>query len=391
MAFLDDLAAGRIGLQVRPPGSLTVTEQGERAAVLHDPEHDLDWWFFFFPELYLDLAPDHAASHDRDIHRHARQVFDAMFELQRGQAGRAEMGPRTADPKWTPVVEIERFELDGAPALSVLHRMQYQPGAESILGHTLIPVEGGLFEARWLAAATMTGIRESVLGIKLLSKRSDVEEIDPSIMPSQEEIDDPALDAEFPNHPLSLARAAKRWHERAQVRVDRRAAAPLRDPVILRPIECSLSAPPRFTPGDTATDGGDVFCRLDRVSFCGTDGVDQIFVGRTGARVRGLAVGRRLAKLARDRSRTIFEQMGHDDVRCEVRPLDAVPPSVEVITEGEPQNPGAGRGRMLWRWFLDDSGRAWTIAFRTTVALPLDEIAEEVAAVARSWKRLDRG
>lgn len=140
--------------------------------------------------------------------------------------------PRTDDATWSPMIEFERFDVAGGVALTVLHRMSYQPGHEVVMGHTLVPVRRGLFEARWLFTAGLTGYRETMLHAQ--QDRGTDEE--PSRL-SQQAMDDSAHDASFPEHPLTLARAARSWHAHGRLRVTE---PPPRSQSGSRTIEASL-------------------------------------------------------------------------------------------------------------------------------------------------------
>src|SRR4051794_14780565 len=73
---------------------------------------------------------------------------------------------------------------------------------ELVMGHLLVPLQGGLFEARPFGQGRnpVTGVRESALMI-LRGTQGFL---------SQAEYDDPAHDAQFPDHPVSQVRHALR-------------------------------------------------------------------------------------------------------------------------------------------------------------------------------------
>jgi hypothetical protein len=357
MAFLDELASGALGLAATPPAHWTMTAHGEASAAFVDRERHTGWWLYFFRDLHLDLDPAHDALLARDVARHARLLFDTLFAQS---TDRKLPAPRTADASWSPVIEVERDEL----GLGVLHRMQYEPGRESVMGHTLVPVEQGLFEARWFCREpAATGYREVAA---VLKSGKD------GLLP-QQAYDDPALDEPFPHHPLSRARAAKLWPEEAGLRVIAPApAAPGGDVTLAT--GCTIAAPPRFRLQRSLD-------LLARVSFSGTDGIDRLVVSRGKEPLR--AAG--LVQLAADQSRSLYERSGLVNVTCEAGPDGD---GVLVVTEGDASVPGVGRTRAVARWFVDDEGVVWSICIATTVAVPLDELRDDVAAVARSWRRV---
>jgi hypothetical protein len=159
------------------------------------------------------------------------------------------------------------------------------------MGHTLVPVRRGLFEARWLFTAGLTGYRETMLHAQ--QDRGPDEE--PSRL-SQQAMDDPAHDASFPEHPLTLARAARSWHAHGRLRVTE---PPPRSQSGSRTIEalgCAITPPPRFVFSDVRSDDDQTTAVFTRVAFAGTDGVEHLFVTRTSDRIRGLAVASRLVR-----------------------------------------------------------------------------------------------
>jgi hypothetical protein len=60
-------------------------------------------------------------------------------------------------------VSIEQVRVAGVDALTVVHRMSYEMGHEVIMGHLRVPVRTGMIEFRIIAAARLTGGRESIL------------------------------------------------------------------------------------------------------------------------------------------------------------------------------------------------------------------------------------
>jgi len=191
--------------------------------------------------------------------------------------------------------------------------------------------------------------------------------------------DDPAHDAAFAEHPLTRARAAKRWHQIGCSIVE--PAPPARNTdVSLAPLPCVVSVPPRFMLQDVSREDGAVFCRT---SFAGTDGVDRLIVCRTSERIRGIAVARRLAGFAREHARLLYQQSRLTNVMCDVIAGDGDP---VIVTEGEPGGVGNGRARAVWRFFRDADGYVWYVAIATTVAVPVAEMVEDVASVVRSWR-----
>jgi hypothetical protein len=383
MTLLDQLATGELGVVAVPPAHLTVEAHTPTSIKFRADEPGAGFWFLFFPSVHLDLRTSHLAQLERDAHRTARAMFDSMFAQLAAAAGPRDKDPlfdrppRTADATWTPIIEIEPLQLGAATALSVLHRVAYQPGHETVMGHTLLPAPGGLFEARWFFSSRSTGTRESTL---LIASGN------PGFL-QQQAYDDPVHDERFPAHPLSRARAAKRWHHGGRLRLKAMCEWPPAGPFTIDPLGCTITAPPRFLPSSRVEIGGDVACMFTRLSLSGNDGVEQLFVARGNSALRGADPSGQLLSLAGEQARVWYTLLGYTDVDCQVRPLDSATASVEVLLEARAREPGGIRRRAAAQWFLDDTGRPWWIAITSTVAVPLAEITEEVHAMVRSWHR----
>lgn len=382
MGLLADLASGKLGLVVAPPDHLTI-EAENATSVSFNAVPGQGWWLFFFPDLHLDLDAAHDAVLDRDLKRHTRVLFETMFaQLAASTDEPSDRPPRTDDASWSPLIEFERFDVAGGAALTVLHRMSYQPGHEVVMGHTLVPVRRGLFEARWLFQASLTGYREAMLH----DRGADNE---PSRL-SQQAMDDPVHDASFPDHLLTLARAARSWHVHGGLRVTE---PPLRLQSGSRTIEalgCTITPPPRFVFSNVRSEDGETTAVFTRVSFAGTDGIEHLLVTRTADRIRGLAIATRLLRNARTMA-SVFAGSGYTDVECDARLVEGEAPSVAVTLEGSPESPGQPRGRMVARVLRDRAGQVWWVALDTTVAVPLAELADEVDAVVATVDVITEG
>src|SRR5262245_29647082 len=120
-------------------------KDGADAANLIDRERGIGWYVFFFRGIRLDLSEGARAWLRRNVENHAVYLLLNM--------ARRETGPDTESPQEpparSPLISCEHITVDGAPALSIIHRMMYRPGLEILMGHVLVPVTEGLFEVRW--------------------------------------------------------------------------------------------------------------------------------------------------------------------------------------------------------------------------------------------------
>lgn len=205
----------------------------------------------------LDLSSEHEALLRSDLERDARWRFERAFvELAQDPTLELPMrpdAPRTADPAWSALVEAEPVPLAGGRALRAVHREAYQPTLEIAHGRLLVPIATGLLELVHTAVSRQTGGKEAVLMDErmrtLLRPGMDPREV----MPGQRVIDDPALDARFPEAPLARIRAAQQALLDPAARrlvVTRATATPELDAierhdVVVPEARCVLTPPPR--------------------------------------------------------------------------------------------------------------------------------------------------
>jgi hypothetical protein len=372
-SFLDDLAGGRLGIAVVPPPHLMLTEQGPSWARLSDRESDISWTYAFH-QLRLDLGADQWARLRVDAERQARLLFASMARTQ---------PPRTADPEWTPLVELERFELPDGAGLTVLHRTHYEPGFETVTGHTLIPAAAGLFEARWVTRARQTGGRESVL---TLQSRLDG---GPPV-PGQAYLDDPSFDSRFPEHPLTTARAASSWWRGGRVVLTAPAPIPHRGEIHLPSVHCAVTPPPRFMLSRVVSSDWGECCYFDRVSFSGFEGIDRLAISRNNEWLGISGATGALAPHGEQHARHLLR--GHTDVTCssmvapprlpDGRPRD---PAVMVLAEGTDSE--RVRTRLAWHWSIDSTGQVWSLGILSNAAVPVAELLRDLDMTRTSLRQ----
>lgn len=225
-------------------------------------------------------------------------------------------------------MDVEFLKIGGASALRTVHRMSYEPGNEMIMGHFLVPLRRGLFEARVVSIDQLTGYRESALFLLKRMGRlppNDEEELKRLVaVLRQADFDDPQHDDSFPNHALSRTRAAMRWlYTESGLHVTEMPAPYGSGKVELPRLGCALVPPPRFV-YDSAIDASqkescESFCR---VSFCGTDGVERLLVNRWSLPAQGLASD--LPRVAESFARELHEASGVEDMRLTVEALPSI-------------------------------------------------------------------
>ena len=375
--MLSDLAQGRLGLTLALPPGVEVQADRPHSAELVGGEPAEKWWLFHWPGRRFDLSTEHWDDLRAHAEHHARAMFEVAFA---GQDHPQDAKPRTADPSWSPLVDFERIELDGAAALQSVHRMVYDAGRDVMLGHLLVPLSSGLFEARVLTVDTMTGVRESALMLVFADQEGKgLEELHGSIDPRR--FDDPEHDAKFPDHCLSRARASLRWMREAS-RVQAGWTPVPAGEVELPEVGCALVPPPRFVL-ETQDDGRASF---ERVSFCGTDGVDQLFVAHDAkARIPDADAEGWAERHARQTH--VDADVKNVQVATSSHTLPDGRVDVLAIVEGDGRQ-GPLRNAM-W-WIRAGEGGAHCLSLIGSAAVPATVLAESLAAVAASWRAIDR-
>lgn len=379
LAALRDGTFG-IRLDAGVPSSLELSSDDEHVARLTDRAHHLTWWLFFFPDLHMHVEID--AGMEAALHAYARQLFDDAFRAK--HAG-AVVTPRTADETWSPLVDVERVALGEATganaALRTVHRMSYEPGDELVMGHLLVPLAGGLFEARVAGRGSVasTGYRESAVFLEKGAR---------GFLP-QPVYDDAALDARFPGHPLTLVRSALRTLI-GSLHVVQPAPTRAWDRVRFASLGCELTPPARFVlePSTEAT-GRPTF---RRVAFCGTDGIELFYVEPIE---RDVTLAFDLVPEVEARAQKIHEAAGWQNVMVAVEEVAVPSPDIDraaiVVVEGDATEPVHNRRRSVMLWCVDtprdDRCDLWLLAIAASNAVSASEHARTLVDVATSWRR----
>ncbi len=380
MGLLTDLGQGRSGVRLAVPARLTVEDDRDDVAGLRDAERGIGWHLSCH-DHHLDLRAEHHDLLVRDVERHTRALFETYSR---------HLAPprlRTEDPTWSPVVSIERVRVGGHDALTVIHRMSYQPGNEMLMGHLLVPVRRGLLELRVLAPCRMTGVRESMLFDAAM--KASAGEHPEAIMKrlGQKHYDDPEHDARFPDHPLSRVRAELRaLLEEGVVAVTEPDEPPPEGEALLPSLGCAVTPPPRYVRLKRAPS----HVQWSRISFAGTDGVDLLTVLRDGdTKLPPRGGERRLERLAEQYSRASVPE-GSTDVSVDTSPLPEREGRAQVLSYvAYDPNDGSAPCHTAFHWLADDEGLPVAIAIATGACVPKDELLAETEAVAASWRPLD--
>jgi len=323
MSLSEDLGRGTHGVSLDVPREWPVELDGPRALRVLDQARRLRWHFLYFPGIFLDFPPDHEASLRRDVEHHARHLF----------------GADGASLPASPVLRCERVEAAGAAALAIEHQVPALAGHELVVGHLLLPLAGGLFEARSVGAPGRS--------------RQAVEEGQRWLLEGA------ALAVTAPG----------KYEANVEVTVPGRL--------------CSFVPPPRFVPTTAEDEATGMFLR---VSLSGADGLDRFFVERLDERLLfPFGLRARLARRADELTRQRLAEAGLSNLRCAVTPTDDPHgrPGALALVEGDGH---AGRLRGAIRWLLEDNGQLWCLNLLSTTAQPHPLLADELAAVVQSWR-----
>jgi hypothetical protein len=275
----------------------------------------------------------------------------------------------------------------GVPALEVIHRLTYTAGDELIIGRIIIPLEQGTLYFSALRRGTMTGERESLLSIIHAPSFNAGAHQPPQIL--QAEIDDPALDDRFPDHPLTVIRRALRWALTTPLDVTVTAPLPRdRDEMVELPNSgCTIRLPPRFR-----------FCpQMAAAMDPSLTPFIRATVPQTGsytfdvwrlpaATLKGRHATQPLRRLAEEHVRG-WKQEGGSDVEIE---------SVELpLFDGRPMLSTFVRfcvdGKMnhaVANWFIDHDGTVFRVCAAGSLSRSREELMSVVHESTLSWKRL---
>lgn len=381
MSFEESLADGSAGVELRFPAAFQRKESLPEFAELLDEDAAIVWRCSLSP-FPLDLGPEHETLLQVQIERSARQLFDQVWD-SRHPSGADPGERRTADESWSPVIASDRVEVGGATALRVLHRLGYEPEYEHVSLKLMIPVRTGTLEIAAHAVDSMTGVRESTISLT----RSAEEALH---HPGQAFFDDPARDADFPDHALTRARAAERWLlGESGLRVLRPLLLAPRGLVALRAARCALVPPPRHLELPAAALGmPETMTNFARVDL---DATDPTLFEVWHVEDSGVAPGdgAALCALAEETARGWTDE-GAEGVQAQARFV-----STDEFTEVDCDVRFLAGGREIvavQRWLADAHGRVWRLALSGDVPIvPVEEARAQIEAVRASFRAMAPG
>lgn len=375
----EQVESGTCGIRWCVPPGVELAEDGARRALWRDRDGVLHVvsrspWPFALGAAGGELDPTLRA----DLEASSRAAFVATWQ-EAADAGRSTVGrPRTDDAAWSPLVEATPVALAGGDAVAVVRRVTYTPGDELIAGELIVPVADGHVVVAILARSTFTGTRESVTMLTGGHLEADV-------IPAQAVFDRRELDAQFPQHPLSIVRRALDALTAAgAIEVTRPAPRSPRE-VILTEAGCAITPPPRFVRLPRGLlPLSPTLCMMARL---GVDGWRRMFeVWRLPAEdTAGDAT--ELAKLA-DRIIAAWEHEGATDIRASTRTLPELDGRPQVEQQVRYRS-AEGAELSCFRWLLDGDGTIFRIGASGDGDVAPDTLRAELAAAVPTWRRLD--
>lgn len=388
MGLLESLMDGRWGVRFALGEGFQGVKQSDVQAVMMRPGDETHWRLTFSP-MRLSLRPEEDDVLRADVEREARVLFQQQYEELSPVLGPGRPPPRTEAPDWSPLVELERVSLGAAPVLRLVYRTAYEPGAEMVMGHLLIPVKGGLCQFTVRHMARMTGLRETALLERALQRTPGVELQDMMRrLGGQRAYDDPSEDAAFPEHGLSRVRGALAWlldPERSGLQVLEPMSLPPPGEVRLPGLGCAVSLPPRFTHVPSEEVGlGPTLAMFSRPLL---EEVRLMDVWRAPDRIPpGTGRTEKLMDLAQRNARE-WGREGATAMQMDTRPL----PEDRGVAQVTNQLQFFARGRptrSALRWIADTDGTVFRISVGGPPYLTHEELRAQADQVANSWRRL---
>lgn len=385
MSFKEALASGSLGLRWSLPAAFELKKEGPSLTFARDPDRNVAWLLRVFP-WPLDLRRSFDEALRADLEADTRQLFEAAFKpIEWPPGSKEKRGPRTADPRWSPIIEVEHVRVGEAPALRLVRRMTYQPGEEVLCGSLLVPLARGFAELTAIARAEQTGLREATLMMKRPGGSSTESKV-PFL--SQAEYDDPEHDALFAEHPLSLVRGALRWLlADAGLEVTEPAVEPPEGAYVVEAAGCTVILPPRylFVPRELMP-MSPTLASFARVGL-GDAPLQLLDVWRLPDRLSGRDRGRALKRFAVEHTER-WTSEGVTDLEQEA----------EIVTGDEPHTAvrtlvrfkvGDKHKVSAMRWRADEDGTVFRVTATAAPYVPAPKLRDQADAVMASLRRLN--
>lgn len=366
------LELGSCGVQWQPPdGAIGVHTESE--LVITD-DTGLRWRIRLVPEEFA-IAPGEETALSEDLYASARASFEARWRQRPRPAGAT---PRTESGEWSPIVEAKLGAVGAGRLARVVRRLAYEQGDEVVVGHLFVPVEKGTVEIRIVAQSEATGQRESAIARKYGGRQA------------QATYDAAELDPYFPEHPLTRIRAALDGVVETMAIV----APPERPAEVLMPEPgCAVTPPVRFvaTPpvagsgrGELVRRGVDDWQRTIEVWRIGRNvGSSQ---GRLAPAAKGIQTHAALVDHA-NRSAAASPADGASNIVSHSAPIDDYGVCIQIqqyVTMERDDEPH----HAVYRWWVAGDGTVWRIGELSSAAVDREVLAEEVAAVQDSFRRI---
>lgn len=376
MHLLRTLRDGTLGVHFEPGLVFEAVHDEPNTALLVDRERGLGL-SLHLADLGLDVRPVHAELWRRDVERHARALFDHCFTtIPRDQRPEA---PRTADAEWSPVISSGRARVGAVDALTILHRLTYEPGHETVMGHVLVPLAGRTLELRVIQTAQQTGEREAVLLARAMQAAPGADPVAQMQRLGQRHYDDPAHDAGFPGHPVTQVRAV--LAEMVGGRISVVQEPPQFDgPCELDDLGVSLVPPPGHA--RAVTPPGSPLARFTRPSFSCTDGVRTLTV----LRLPELRIEQKAEVLRAVADQLVRETapQGATDVQVRVEVVPHASPRTLAHLEYTTDRPY----HTLSLWLTLADGSVLSVASNCETCVSADELRSDAAGVVDSLQEL---
>jgi hypothetical protein len=385
MTLRDDLAAGSRGLRWSLPGAFDVTKDEANVTLARDPDCNVAWLIRLFP-WPLDLRRAFDDVLRTDLETDVRDLFEAGFQAgDHPFRNGVRLEPRTADPRWSPIIDLEHLRLGDAPSLRLVRRLTYQPGNESLSGSLLVPLARGYVEIAAVARAATTGLRESML---MLKREEGVPGEPKAAFRPQSEYDDPAHDALFADHPLTRVRRALRWLiDDAGIAVLAPATEPTEGETTVEAAGCAVVLPPRFlfVPREVMP-MSPTLASYARATL-GDASVRLLDVWRHPTRIAGRHRERDLERLATETTAAwTGEGATEIEQQAEIVAGDARHASVRTVVHF---SVGPKRKVSAMRWRADEDGTVFRVSASAAPHVSPAELRDQADAVMGSLRRLD--